>query len=253
MSITEHVLKPKRYYTYTYAIDKDGNIIDDLSKIVKGEYTNIHTVEFTMDDYISHRATVGSTEEPVSGFYISDNKNNSALVAGVTLNADKVKQQIVDKLLSVRRQVIADTVMKEMAYALNKNNTFAKSQGVTYQFSFPPTIKDEWIDNVNNIGMIAFIQGLSIGNKKLEYKAYGITDLTITNRYYLTVPSSDSKYKTNLYHKSIDCPEYRVSIKTTSPAYLTTVQQAAVATAKIISGGVTKTVTGFSHCPICNP
>jgi hypothetical protein len=83
---------------------------------------------------------------------------------------------------------------------------------------------------VENIGIIAFVQGLSIGNKYLNYKAYGVARLELTNKYYVSLPcfNMDSKYGINLYHKDDRCPEYKIAINTNiTPKYVLTKQQAA--------------------------
>lgn len=267
-TLKSHVLKPKRYYTYTYGILKNPSggytMTDDASTInssknVPNKIMSIHTIEFTMDDYISSRGTyydyTTATWKDISirGFYTSDTANNSSLFDGSGVlsgdDRDFVNSTIVPKLTSIRKDVIANTVRDEMAYAVNKNNSYARAAGISYNFTFPQVEKNDWYNEVSNIGIIAFMQGLSIGNKYLNYKAYGITRLDLTTKYYLTTWSVDSKIKTNLYHKDTNCPEYKLAHPMDTPQYVTSKQQAASAIAEI---GKTP-YSGFSPCPICNP
>lgn len=256
-TVKKHVLKPKRYYSYSYAIVSNGSGYDikDLEGYT-GSYVSKHTVEFTMDDYIVHRGVDSYGSNILAkGFFTSDNKNNSDLIAGLSYTVpqstkDALKSNVVEWLKSKRKEVIANTVMNEMAYAVNKNNSYARNAGITYDFTFPDYAKTDWYNSVENIGIISFVQGLSIGNKYLDYHAYGLASLTLATRYYLTVPSGSSKYKYNLYHSDRACPEYRLSIHITSPEYATSKQQAASMSANTSDGAI---YSGFSPCPICNP
>lgn len=268
-----HVLKPKRYYTYTYAIVKDPGetygyrLEDDPQKIESiknngNSCVSIHTIEFTMDDYIVNRGEYydsGWKSIPVSGFYMSDKKNNSVLFdSDGELSSDKngfKNNVIVTTLQSKRKDVIADAVKNEVAYAVNKNNAYAKAANISYDFVFPQIQKNDWYNYVGNVGVIAFMQGLSVGNKYLNYKSYAMTKLELVNKYYLTTYNSASKIKMNLYHKDKNCPEYKIATKCNSPEYILNRQQAASASSLVLddNGIVKATVTGFSPCPICNP
>lgn len=258
--VTKHALKPKRYYTYTYSITGNSGHYE----IVDGKadnYVSYHEIEFTMDDFIKHRGTYNSQgfqDNEVKQFYISDSKNNNDLISGVKESAtdkDKIKKAVVDKLTAIRKDVIVNTVVKEMTYATNSNNSYARAAGITYDFSFPTTTQSDMYSSVENIGFLAFVQGISVGNKYLNTKAYGLTNLSLTTRYYFSVPSADSKIKMNLYHKYVNCPELRVSnTKDMTPRYVLTKQEAASSKTKVRnSKGEMETVQGFYPCPICNP
>lgn len=262
-SVTKHVLKPKRYYTYTYTIKKQG--IDSYQMVdgISTDDTNsisYHEIEFTMDDYITHRYYIKgeSSDDKVESFYISDSKLNSNLIAGVdetSATYSSFKQEVVQKLSSKRQDVIADTVVKEMTYATNANNSYARSAGITYNFSFPSTTQDELYGTVQNVGFMAFVQGLSVGNKYLNTKAYGLNNLELATRYYFTIQNNtDSKYKLNLYHKDTTCPEYVVSkVDNISPRYAITKQQAASMRVSCTIADIDYTYQGFYPCPICSP
>lgn len=263
--IIEHVLKPKRYFTYTYGITTTGEFIDSRKEADRLEREKgrgnikIHTVEFTMDDYISHR----SNSTGIKGFYITDQNNNTDLISGYTGSNSTAKAgEIAVKLLELKDEVISEITMNEVNFAINKNNIYAKAEGIRYEFTFPPTTKEDWLTTIKNPGIITFVQGLSVGNKKLNYKTYGTTDVTLTTRYYFSVPTPSSKYKINLYHKTTDCPEYRLRLKEmlnasisqvymTSPAYVLNEEQASTATVYVLKNG--SYTTGFSPCPVCNP
>ena len=107
---------------------------------------------------------------------------------------------------------------------------------------------------INDIGILAFIQGLSIGNRYLDTNAYSVTRLELVNKYYLSVKSNNSKFNMNLYHMSQKCPEYRVSIhEKITPSYVITKQQASSAIAVYGEKNNKVKTMGFYPCPICNP
>lgn len=283
--IMEHTLKPKKYYSYTYYItnEKENN---DLYRVVSaslykksdGSITSAHTIEFSMDDYITHRGCTYRKDGKVDQifeertFYIADTSvgslvtgevmntiNNKDLYIGSSSKIDSTNiamiEKVVKHLQQIKDSVIIETITNEIAYSVNANNYYAASSGITYDFVFPTIEQEKMGEYINEIGVLAFIQGLSIGNKYLETEAYSVTRLELVNRYYLSIPSKEnSKFKNNLYHMSDKCPEYRVSIHNDiTPSYVITKQQAAsvIATYKVNSKEEKK--MGFYPCPICNP
>ena len=254
----QHTLKPKRYYTYTYSIIRNGTEYSYVSGVSSGsDVVSVHTVEFTMDDYITHRGYnyYEDRDIPVSQFYIDDSKNNSVLADGVSVLSEKeFRSSLVTHLLEQRKSTIVDIVTKELNFAVNNNNRFARSAGITYQFSFPATSEEDMYNAIENVGMIAFVQGISIGNKYLNSKAYGVASIEQATRYYFTAPNEKSKYKMNLYHKDLACPEYLVSkINNMSPKYVTSKQQATIAITRGTLNDKMQIFKGFYPCPLCNP
>ena len=258
----DHVIHPKRYFSYTYGINSDKELIVDNEVIEAKAYTNgfsVHTVELSMDDYISHRyieTTGGRTIENESkNFYIEDSANNDVLV-GNRYESEELKQQVISLLNSVKQKVIIDVITKELTTAVNKHNTYARDTGIKYVFSFPYITEEEMYRYVDDIGAIALVQGISVGNKYLNYKSYGSAAIELANRYYVTVPTEDSKYNRNLYHKYNKCPEYLVSnSESLTPKFVYSKQQAASLKASLLNEliGGTSFVEGFYPCPICNP
>lgn len=275
--VIKHALKPKKYYTYTYHLYKDS---EDGNKLKYTEDYNVakdknsssyqmstHVVEFTMDDYITHRTYIPNGKQNgkdfVSSFYISDTKNNLPLISqspGRSYNSltnveVELLNSIVENLKKKRKQVIIETISSEMEYATNNNNVYASNAGIKYNFVFPTLEEDEMESQIKNVGIMALVQGISIGNRYLNVRAYSTSKLTEVTRYYLSIPKeNNSKYNMNLYHKDTDCPEYRVStFDNIIPSYLFTKQQAASVKAVLKKGNQYITLEGFYPCPICNP
>lgn len=246
----KHEIRPKRYYSFTYSIISS----DEIKEGIDGD--NIHTVEFTMDDYITHRGYNGHDNYDVKSFYIDDDENNSDLCGG----KNSLKENIIEFLHEKRKEVIIKTITDELTNAVNNAGSYAKNLGINYEFSVPTITYDEMENSIKNVGVYAFVQGLNNGNKFLNAKAYGATELQEARKYYFSVFSGNSKYKINLYHKDILCPEYELSFhngddKSTeiTPTYVQTKQQAASAKISYKSGGKREVKEGFYPCPICKP
>lgn len=229
---TEHVLKPKRYFTYSYEINLNNGTFRDQDSLVKSGSTNISstrviTVQFTMDDYI----TVINQDGTQTSFYLEDNNNNSVLYGGNVL----LKEQIIKHLKVKRSQVIAQTVSREMSVAVNKHNYYSNSK---YTFTFPEISVSDWQQVVDNVGIIAFIQGINIGNMKLDYVAHGISGLKVTDRYYVSVPNGAADQSLSYYHVTEDCSMYKSQMKPITGYYIEKKDAATL---------------GYYPCPICNP
>lgn len=270
------VTKPKVYYTYSYVLTKQTsalvggtdsynvvplNKIEDLDS-VRGQLLidYIYEITFTMDDYvylniykIESDNKVKSIQES-SKFYLTDETNNENLMYGVEIlsilseEQESLKQEILEKISEARQTTIAETGMREISYAVNKHNTYAKSLGINYTFTFSVESDAAWFETMGGIGMIAIIQGISLGNRYLNYKAYSASDLVMTKKYYasegITMEGRNLAYfEKNLYHISKNCEVYQEYINKTGkmlvPEYY--VKKADAAT------------QGFYPCPICKP
>ncbi len=224
---TDYVLKPKRYFTYTYAII--GNTLiagEDLEK--NGGIINLDTitVEFTMDDYISVINDNGTT----TGFYLEDTNNNGILYN----NNNELREKVIQHLKLKRSQIISDTVSEEMSFAVSNHNLYSD---VDYEFVFPTIALSDWEEMVDNVGIIAFIQGINVGNESLNYVAHGISGLKITKRYYVSQATSGLS-ELNYYHSETECTVYKSSYKSFSGYYMNKIDAA---------------TNGYYPCPVCKP
>lgn len=269
-SVIDHVVKPKKYYTYTYYIcKKDGEYFYTDTIENPDEILSTHIVEFTMDDYVTHRGFLKNGKEiPVSSFYLNDSNNNYSLVAtGNDIPTSKFALSQLEKnllegneslpnyLSAKKSEVIVNKIQTEMEYATNNNNFYASNAGIKYNFVFPVLENSEMESQIKNVGIMALVQGISMGNRYLNVRAYSTSKLTGIIRYYLSTPDTNSSYKTNLYHKSDKCSEYLNSVHDNiTPQYLFTKQQAASVNA-VLKDKNNRYITlqGFYPCPVCNP
>lgn len=97
-----------------------------------------------------------------------------------------------------RLEVIRHSIEKNLAIAIANYNNYS---GVTANFQMPKLKEDEWDKIINNVSIISFLQGLSIGGKM--YNGYSI----ITNNKNQEVVTEDSIYiitNDNRYHRAND-------------------------------------------------
>lgn len=266
--------KPKRYYTYTFGITYDTdhdtyniveqkNLVPDPPATPQGTSNNyIFQVTYTMDEYIyldiyDTSKTWDDAKISSTSFYLTDptaGKNFSSIYSTVIPSDywQGIETTIMNNVKAKRTEVIAKTAMDTVTETVNEHNIYAKDLGINYQFVYNVDSTDSWYETVDGVGMLAVVQGISLGNKYLNYKAYSTTSLLLTKKYYLSnvIDDAETDPKTylfdKLYHSSENCPIYKEylfrwkdSYTDLTPKYYTNRSEAATA--------------GYKPCPVCKP
>lgn len=73
----------------------------------------------------------------------------------------------------IRRSTIVNAIQEELAYRINRHNEYAARNGVAYTFTLPMISEDEWANTINDIGVMAFVQGVPMGSKVYNNYALG--------------------------------------------------------------------------------
>ena len=272
--------KPKVRYTYTYAIITDyldpitgevtygmTNVVDTNNLAGESLLSNvIYEITFTMDDYIYlnvYRIDTGAIVIS-KGFYLTDMENNKELVYTEKLASDTeraLRERIVKHLSEMRKDVIAKVGMKHISYAINNHNKYARNTGLKYKFTFTVDSDTAWYETMSGIGVISVIQGISLGNRYLNYKSYSAAELSEAKKYYASValdidteppapvggvvPEKEDRYylEYNLYHASSRCPVYDYYLSMTKD----------VVTPTFYRSRADAATQGYYSCPICKP
>lgn len=137
--LREHRWHPKKPYLYQ---DDQGN-----------------SLSFTLDQRVTLIDTV--TGERFSGLRKEIGPTSSVPLLH---NADLFEQ--------VRRSVIVRSIEEDLAAAINRHNEAARKLGVTYTFTLPVISQEEWNNTINDVGVLAFLQGIPVGNQ--FYNNYGL-------------------------------------------------------------------------------
>lgn len=170
----------KRYVPAIAVIDYDGYWIytdetytDDEGETVTGQvwkakkpfaYADAagNSLSFTLDDYVyAYSASSGTWH-----------KGNRADVAAETgaeiplLNDEETFEQ-------VRRLTIVNAIQDDLAYYINLHNEYVRGLGFTYTFTLPTISQEEWNNTIDDVGFIAFFQGVPIGVHQYNRYALG--------------------------------------------------------------------------------
>ena len=263
----EYILKPKQYYTYTYGIKDNGVTSTPRYSIVDGEdlkndKLNIVQVTFTMDDYIYLDIYNPAEKEPVysNDFYINDSSLNGALinsdVATGILSEDRleIKERLLSWLEEKRKETIISVTRKAVTDAVNKHNDLAEMLDIKYNFTFTIGEETDWYENIEGIGMLAVVQGISLGNRYLNYNGYSMSTLILSKKYYISkdiiydpANTINKEYlNTDMYHVSEKCPIYKEYIFRNMNEYTEL-------SPKFYYNKAEAGANGYSPCPVCKP
>lgn len=260
-----YTTKPKKYYLYSFGIKKtlgdNYEIEEDLRSTLVDNL--IFQVVFTMDDYIYLNVfdKTNLVDPYQYKFYLTDaeerNKFTYHFSSIPSDQIDDVKQTIVNRLEDIREQKIIDVIQEALSSTVNKHNDYARQLNIKYEFIFSKIDEKTWYENIDGIGMIAVIQGISLGNRYLDYNAYSTSTLLTSKKYYLAneifkgdTENSDKNKQTylsdKLYHISENCPIYQEYIFRWKNEYWEL-------TPKFLYKRTEAAANGFLPCPICKP
>lgn len=134
------VWKPKKSYAYT-----------------EGDFS----YSFTLDNVVTVYDGVANK------FFTGDYHDLKSQVSDNVLQDDVVFDQI-------RRRAIVECIKNDMNYYINKHNEVARKYGITYQFALPVIAEEDWYKTINDIGMLAFFQGVPVNMSGDSYNTYAI-------------------------------------------------------------------------------
>ena len=94
---------------------------------------------------------------------------------------------IIGKFHENRRKVIIDIISECLTQEINvEHNRFADLVGNTYEFSLPEITEDDWVNTINDISVLAFVQGIPMGTANSQFfNSYALGGSQIVTRDYL--------------------------------------------------------------------
>lgn len=116
------------------------------------------------------------------------------------LNDYDVYDNEVSDFHKIRRETIIKLIVDTLNEKINNHNRYADMMGITYDFYLPEIDNATWINSVDDVSIMAFVQGIPTGHETY-YNSYalGASRIIRTDYIYGTVLGG-----THLYHKS-DC------------------------------------------------
>ncbi len=117
----------------------------------------------------------------------------------------------------IRRETIVKTITDTLNEKMNNHNKYADMMGVTYNFSLPSINSSEWMNAIDDISIMAFVQGIPVGHKSyFNSYALGASRIMQTEYYYGTgkdFSSLGAGTPLKLYHiKGCECVEEPVYV-----------------------------------------
>lgn len=94
-----------------------------------------------------------------------------------------------------RRSVIINTIVEVLNDKINNHNRYADMMGVTYDFYLPEIDDAEWINAVDDVSIMAFMQGMPTSTDTY-YNSYALGASRIVEATYI-YGTGDKKYHTS--------------------------------------------------------
>lgn len=171
-----HVWSAKRPYAYQ---DEFGN-----------------SISFTLDDYVV-------AYERASDQWINGLRSE----IGGTSTVPLLQQS--DLFEQIRRITIVNAIQNDLAYYINRHNMIVKRYGVAYSFTLPTISQEEWNNSINDVGIMAFVQGIPIGDK--HYNNYALGGARVMKKpLYSGMIANGVKY----YYRGTSCTSSRPTLET---------------------------------------
>jgi len=105
----------------------------------------------------------------------------------------------------IRRETIINLITATLKEEFNEHNTYTDYMGITYEFNIPDIGRDQWNNTIDDISVLAFMQGMPMG-ADMYYNNYSLGGARIVKANYLYGVKINNGVKTyNVYHKYY-CP-----------------------------------------------
>ncbi|OWA37358.1 hypothetical protein B9G55_04665 [Saccharibacillus sp. O16] len=154
------------YFIYSMEeyVDKTGQV--QLKAVWSPKKTYAHSdsagnlVQFTLDSFV--RVYDRRSSAWVQGFQKE---------VGPTLNIPLLKE--AGTFENVRRRTIINAIQDDLASTINRHNQYAARYGIHYVFTLPQISQEEWNNGIDDIGVVAFLQGIPVGDQAYNNYSFG--------------------------------------------------------------------------------
>lgn len=141
-TVIGHVWQPKKPYAY---VDASGN-----------------SLSFTLDGYVHvYRKSDGTWHEGLREEVDAETEGEIPLLG----NPELFEQ--------VRRATIVRMIQNELQHFINTHNSFSRRLGIAYTFTLPAISQEDWNNSINDVGILAFLQGIPAGTEAYNNYAFG--------------------------------------------------------------------------------
>ncbi|EHB64578.1 MULTISPECIES: hypothetical protein [Paenibacillus] len=140
-----------------------------------------NSVQFTLDSFV--RVYESSSSRWYAGW-----RHELAGQSGVSLLQNE------ETFEHIRRITIVNAVQDRLAYYIQRHNESALRNGMTYIFTLPVISQEEWVNTIDDVGMLAFVQGIPLGDRYYNNYAIGGARLVKSPVYFGGVDERGLKY-----------------------------------------------------------
>lgn len=166
------------YFIYSEQeyIDAKGEVLIKHAWSMKKPYSyqdaKGNLLSFTLDDYVT--VYEASTKSLKRGYLFEvDPTTGRKYTSSLWSETDVPLLIDTTNFDSVRRQVIVAHIQDDLEYEINKHNHLVRRYGVAYTFTLPTIDQEEWNNTVDDVGVLAFVQGIPVGNQYYNNFALG--------------------------------------------------------------------------------
>lgn len=95
----------------------------------------------------------------------------------------------------IRRETIINLISDTLKEEINEHTSYASMFGSTYQFGLPDVARDDWMNSINDVSVMSFIQGIPVGvNEYYDNYALSGSRIIQTDYYYGGVINGNKYY-----------------------------------------------------------
>lgn len=167
-----------------------GDTLNKLPQLTTDMSLIIYALQ--QDSHISNLPTflISDKTNPVSMLQDYDDKHTDDAGNTPTDYTDDVSEFNIK-----RRSVIISTIVKVLNEKINNHNRYADMMGITYDFYLPEIDDAEWINAVDDVSIMAFMQGMPTSTDTY-YNSYALGASRIVEATYI-YGTGDKKYHTS--------------------------------------------------------
>ncbi len=156
-------------------------------------YTN--NLSYILEELAKTSTAAGNRAKNLSFLYAEDANKDYGY------NEDRFANEEASEFHKLRRETIINLITAVMREEFNEHNDYAKNMGITYNFNVPDIARDQWNNTIDDISVLAFMQGMPMG-ADTYYNNYSLGGTRIVRANYLYAETVNG-YK--IYHKHY-CP-----------------------------------------------
>ena len=94
-----------------------------------------------------------------------------------------------------RLKIIRDALIKELNYTVSVHNRYSQGLGLAYEFYLPLGDEHAWSSDIEDVGVMAFIQGHPLGGRQtLDMMAFSQSELMVQERVIAYVDGGGKPY-----------------------------------------------------------